>query len=116
MAYYQEEEEKKSKYNAAVAQLYRLDTLWQGCHFFRAKGNLINWNYRLDCIWTELASDSNTDDGKKFNFFMKLIVRHRKNRTILNQVLMEKEIFLRKLQNKQGKGTAYVDESEDDFD
>ena len=29
---------------------------------------------------------------------------------------MRKEIWLRKMQNTQGKGTAYIDESEDDFE
>jgi hypothetical protein len=30
--------------------------------------------------------------------------------------LMEKSLFLRRLQNAQGKGTAYHSEDEDDFD
>lgn len=29
------------------------------------------------------------------------------------EILMDKEIFLRRLQNKQGKGTAYIEEDDD---
>ena len=31
-------------------------------------------------------------------------------------LLKEKSLFLRRLQNTQGKGTAYVSEQDDDFD
>ena len=34
----------------------------------------------------------------------------------LYHLLMEKEKFLRILQNKHGKGVSYMDEEEDDFD
>ena len=73
-------------------------------------------NEELDCVWTELASDSTEEDDKKFDEFMKQIITNKKKRNILYQILMRKEIWLRRLQNKQGKGTAYADMSEDDFD
>lgn len=106
------EEIKQSKYNAAVAQLYRLDMLWQKCHEDRLNGRLIKWNNDLDCIWTELASDSISKHMEKYNHYNKLIIKYKSHRSLLNQVLMLKEIFLRKLQNKQGKGTAYQEEDD----
>ena len=112
----QDEEIGKSKFNAAFAQLYRLDTLWQGCHLKRLRGDLVGWNYRLDCIWTELASDSDKTEDKKFNSFINLIGKYKNNKNILYNVLMKKEIWLRRLQNTQGKGTAYEDPDEYDFE
>jgi len=112
-------EVKVSKYNSALAQLYRIDRLWNLCHTFRRRGILEKWNETLDCVWTELASDSIEEDIKKFSSFIGSIIKNKKNgnnRSILYIILMNKEIFLRKLQNRQGKGTAYEDESEDDFD
>jgi len=111
-----ETEQKLSKYNAAVAQLYRVDKLWQLCHFYRGRGNPLKWNEKLDCIWTELASDADDEETKKFNKFTKDMIQNRKSKGILNQILINKEIWLRKLQNKQGKGSAYSDASEDDFE
>lgn len=112
----EEDTEKKSKYNSAVSQLYRIDSLWQKCHYYRTVGRLIEWNNHLDCIWTELASDSKEKDDDQFDKFMSQIIKSSKNRNELYQTLMKKEIWLRRLQNNQGKGTAYNDTSEDDFD
>ncbi|KKL81192.1 hypothetical protein LCGC14_1997240 [marine sediment metagenome] len=109
-------ETKKSKYHGTFSQLYRLDSLWQLCHEFRKKGNLKQWNFNLDCVWTELASDAEKTDNEKFNEFIEKIIENKLKRNILYQILMEKEIFLRKLQNKQGKGTAYEDLTEDDLE
>lgn len=113
---YQPEENKKSKYNAAVSQMFRLDSLWQECQRLRGEGNLKDWNHRLDFIWTELADHADQNHEKRFKVFMKLIVKYNKNVIFLNQILMRKEIFLRQLQNEQGKGTAYQDPYEDDFE
>ena len=107
------EEPIKSVYNAAISQLYRLDQLWQDCHRYRNSGQLMKWNYTMDSIWTELGSDAQTEHPKEFNSFMKLVVENKDDKWKLYQVLMKKEIWLRKLQNKQGKGTAYEDVLED---
>lgn len=112
----QEEPTKISKYNSAVAQLYRLDNLWQRCHEHRLAGRLNKWNDSLDCVWTELAPDSSKKLINKYYSFQKKIIKYKKNRNILYQILMLKEIYLRTLQNNQGKGTSYQDEFEDDFD
>lgn len=108
------EEPIKSVYNAAISQLYRLDQLWQDCHRYRNIGQLMKWNYTMDSIWTELGSDAMEEYFKEFDSLMDLIIEHKDNNAKLYQVLMKKEIWLRKLQNKQGKGTAY--EEDDDFE
>lgn len=109
-------EEKKSKYNAAVSQIYRLDSLFQKATLSRSVGNLKRWNWILDGIWIELASDASEEHEKIFTDFVNEIVKYKDNKAMMYQTLMKKEIWIRKLQNKQGKGTAYQDGSEDDFD
>lgn len=108
------QEEKKSKYNAALSQLYRIDNLWQSYHYKRRKGDFAGANQDLDSIYGELAGDSNGDkDEKIFSNFMKMIIKYRKNKNLFNLIVIKKEIWLRKLQNEQGKGTAYIDPMED---
>ena len=109
---YVDDEPKLSKYNAALAQLYRIDDLWQVANLHSRSGQLIQWNWDLDVIWRELAGDANKDDFIEYNRINKQIIINRKKRGLLYQTLQEKEIFLRKLQNKQGKGTAYYEDDE----
>lgn len=111
-----EEEIKESRYNSAIAQLYRIDELWKLAHQHSRSGRFLKWNHILDAVWREIAADSKEEYYKKMDFFKKLVTKHKHNPNILNQVLMEKEICLRQLQNLQGKGTAYRDYAEDDFD
>jgi len=112
----EESSDKKSKYNAAISQIYRLDNLFQKAEHYRNVGMLIKWNWVLDSIWIELASDSDTKDIKIFKKYIIIISKYRQKKDKLYQILITKEIWLRKLQNHQGKGTSYIDESEDDFD
>lgn len=102
----------KSKYNSALAQLYRLDNLFQKANEYSSKGQLNSWNWTLDTIWRELSPDSDKEHEKKMLSYNKLVIEHR-SKTTLYQVLQFKEIFLRKLQNKQGKGSSYIDPDED---
>ena len=118
-------EQKLSKYNGAIAQLYRLDALWQDTHRHSRSGKLKEWNWDLDRIWCELAADAsqkkNDGDNKEsdeeiFEGFHSKISEALKNKDFeeLYHTLLKKEIFLRKLQNKQGKGAAY-EESVDEY-
>jgi len=115
------EETKISKYNQALGQLMRLDNLWRTFHNLVLKGSLQQADFVLDRVWGELSGDTRTPDetGKKENddklskFIDKGIIDKTKKLQFY-KALMEKETFLRKLQNKQGKGTAYQDE--DDFE
>lgn len=111
--YKTKEEQKTSKYNSAVAQLYRLDNLWQSAQYHSRNGYLLKWNYDLDAIWRELAGDTITDDDNTFAKMDFFIAKYKTSRDLLYQLIVKKEIFLRKIQNKQGKGTAYVNPDDD---
>lgn len=127
------EDRTKSKYNSAISQLYRMDELWRDSHRHSRAGNLKEYNSDLDRVWLELAGDLkpvNKKDRaiileyKDFNFkiaelngllTMKRISLSNFSEK-LYQLLMEKELFLRRMQNELGKGTAYEDEMEDDWE
>lgn len=120
-----------SKYNSAVAQLQRLDNLWQDAHRHSRSGNYLAWNNDLDKIWSELAGDFkvNNEHEKVFNEFLTQLgkagtisreeIRGFKTKQSPDKskqylILLNKEIWLRRLQNKLGKGTKW-DEGEDDY-
>ena len=71
------------------------------------------WNIVLDRIYQELSNDTKKDDDKIFDEFQQKIKELPKNKvnsiTQIYTILNYKERFLRKLQNKQGKGTSYDD-------
>lgn len=106
-------EEKKSKFNAALSQFYRIDNIRQRAEHSRRRGNLIQYNWDLDSWWAELASDAKPQDHKRYYEFSKMIIKCRKSKSVLYQVLLKKEIWLGTIQNSQGKGTAYIDPDED---
>jgi len=128
-----------SKFNSGMLINFRLNNLWILTHNFARKGAYSDWSAVLDRIWCELSADVADDkEGEKTNkkFYdidedlSKIGVtnwakfggfegKDAKAKLIMTKqyrLLMKKEIFLRKLQNKQGKGTAYYDESEDDWE
>lgn len=104
-----QQDQKISKFNSTLAILFRIDRLWQDAHRHSRSGQLIQWNWDLDRVWCELASDVKEDDETKFEKLNKDIaeINKSKEKEKLYQKLLEKEIFIRKLQNKQGKGIAY---------
>lgn len=107
--------QKISKFNGTIAQLMRIDELWKKCHNLSTNGNLIGLNWVLDRVWVELSEDTEQDDEDEQRYwgFAEQIVKCKSSRGELNAVLIKKEMFLRKLQNKQGKGTAYEDPESD---
>ena len=122
-----QEPDRKSKYNAAISQLYRLDELWRECHKQKRNYNLFLWNIALDSIWSELSEDSKIDDDNEFNRHNRILILNEffirkqpigfetvsqvdvQKQAINYQILLSKEVWLRKLQNKQGKGAVYED-------
>ena len=113
---YNEQPEKISKYNSGIAQIYRVDNLWKNSHHHRCCGELILWNWDLDSVWCELVGDLKEDDERieKFAELDKEVgLNLMKDKRLLYKSLMNKEIFLRRLQNKLGKGTALMDANED---
>lgn len=107
-------------YNSAALQNSRLHELWLRCHERRLHGHLIQYNDLLDSIWSELAREYGlaltSPEFKTYFKFQAQITKNLKNRRKLNQLLLLKEIWLGNLQNKQGKGTKYIDPHADDFE
>ena len=131
----EEQEQKISKYNSGVAIQIRLDALWKDANNHSRSGLYSKWNCDLDAIWRELARDISENDyetkKKAFEKFDKDIGKFQdslpegfekpdsefwKKRNDQYKKLMEKELFLKRLENELGKGTAYDDEEEFDFD
>lgn len=127
------ESTKLSKYNSALAQLYRLDHLWQDTHRHARDILYGKWNEDLDRIWLELVADSEQNEkvrikiinrklsklglysmGKKF--YLANPSLYNKILLLQKQALIKKEELIRVVQNKQGKGTAYQDDFENYMD
>jgi len=129
------ETQQTSKYNSGVAIIMRLDSLWKDTHTHSRAGLFAKWNADLDRIWCELSRDLNDkkypinkklfDDLNKtielnggFNdrsseAFNKISAGIIIQRNKQYKALIEKELFLRRLENSVGKGTAWDD---DDLD
>jgi len=132
-----EVEQQVSKYSSGVNIIIRLDALWKDVNNHARTGKFSLWNLDLDRIWCELARDlkENYEDKKKtFDIFDTKMVtignftdkepegfkdvspEDIKKRSQHYKILMEKELFLRRLENELGKGTTFDDGDEDDFD
>ncbi len=138
-----EEVVKLSKINSASLINMRIHNIWLEVNKAAVSGNYPHWNSNLDRIWCELGGDikesKKNKEGKeeksqdiiKFNEldkdvseklsklkikegFSKINSDDKKNMSEAYNSLIKKEFFLRKLQNTQGKGTAY-EESWDDY-
>ena len=132
--------DETSRFNSGMLINMRLNNLWILTHNVARKGLYSEWSALLDRIWCELAGDVSDDEkGKAIELAFSLIEgelsvvgvtnwgrqnqgfeeRDTKEKLLMTKqyrLLMKKEIFLRKLQNKQGKGTAYYDEADDYMD
>lgn len=128
-----EELEKTSKLNSGGLINLRLDYLWKDAHKHSRAGLYSSWSADLDCIWSELGGEYDLDSKqqKEFDSINKKL-GFIKNWTIIKGfkksskedklemarqyiILRQKELFLRRVQNDQGKGTAYSDGSEYDW-
>lgn len=103
-----------SQYNSAAQEISRTDSLFQKCHSLRSKGELKALNYELDGIWLELSGDKNLQpqDIENYYVFQKLYGKYKLDRNKVYQILIKKEMFLRKLQNRLGKGSKYKEEDD----
>ena len=106
-------ERKLSKYNSAMAQQMRLDFLWQRCNELSCAGNLQSWNWKLDALWRELSADATPEEAVTIDDINERYIKVIKDKGKMYQILIQKEIALRKIQNNQGKGTNYADSEED---
>ncbi|KKM66094.1 hypothetical protein LCGC14_1484630 [marine sediment metagenome] len=136
-----EEITKLSKINSASLINMRINNLWMNVNKYASSGIFMKWNSELDRIWCELVGDvkptkkKKKDDDKEksdeeiFNKFNEEISKefinlktkkgfseHSKDdkntRLKIYQKIQKKEVFLRRLMNKQGKGTAYQEEAD----
>jgi len=135
------EPQKLSKINSAGLINLRIHDIWVEVNKHSVRGNYLQWNYHLDRIWCELGGDikrtrknskGETVDTKEFKEFGSLdedvsgklneltqkkgfsqyTTQDMTKMTTVYQSLIKKEFFLRRLMNKQGKGTAYQEESD----
>ena len=127
---------KVSKINAAALINLIIADLWKDSYRHSRNAELSKWNADLNCLWVELAGDVEEDsdeekaylklDGElastgslqkpKATGFKTASIEEAKTFTKQYKLLMKKALFLKRLQNKQGKGTAYYDDSDDYMD
>lgn len=129
------EEDKISRINSAGIINITLENLWRDCYSAMAKADLTTWNRKLDAIWVLLGGDvvpKSKDDIEFTKLDLKIYGTGSLNCKKIGfektceddsirsakqyHLLKEKSLFLRRLQNSQGKGTAYQTEDRDDFD
>lgn len=126
------EMDKLSKINSAALINLRLSNLWIDVNKDARAGSYKSWNHDLDRVWCELGGDvkeksTSLTDFKKLNEkvsksfkglnlkkdgFSGYSEEQKESMVGLYNSLMEKELFLRRLMNKQGKGTAYQEEED----
>lgn len=119
-------ETKKAIFNSTLAILIRVDTLWKESHRHCKQGMYEKWNIDLDRLFIEFYADCDEEDINTFNEMnkeiakvgfakdpetKKLLTAHR-----LYPLLNKKEMFLKKLEQKQGKGVAYEESVYDYMD
>lgn len=129
---------KLSKINSAGLVNSTLSNLWSD--FFRhyRDGKYLAANSDLDCIWTILGGEKNIEESPAESEYKKIELKLYESGTLTNSldikgfgkvnqddltkiasqkiILLKKALFLRRLQNSQGKGTAYHDGEDEDMD
>jgi len=132
------EELQLSKINSAYLVNLTLNNLWE--NFFRHFKAIkyLDANNDLDCIWTILGGEkgiANSPIEKDYNEINKKLQNYAplknnietrgfsgvnpndlKKLSEQRSLMLTKALFLRRLQNTQGKGTAYLNEDEEGFD
>jgi len=114
-----------SDFNQAKFQILRLNDRWERCHTFAHSGKLDDWKWELNDAWRELSVDAfYEDEGKKkadtFSYKIgklnELIAKNQNNRAKLYRILETKEIMLRRLEDRAGKGSKRREADEDDME
>ena len=132
---YEKEEEKVSKINSAGLINITIEGLWKDVYNSMSKGDFLTWNRKLDAIWLILGGDVEKEDVSEKeieeldkeiykNGSLKVTTKGFKtngqtdstSRNMQYLLLKKKAIFLRRLQNSQGKGTAYKTTDDSDID
>ena len=130
-----ESEDRVSTFNSAGLINLRINELLQDVNRHKRTAEFSKWNADLDAFWCELAADTkegDEEDLKKAEFDKKLSVVApivnwgmysygfkglTREQEVLKYkqylLLTEKELFLRRLMSKQGKGTKFREAAED---
>lgn len=140
----EEEKIVESKFSSGLNIVRRLDSLWKKCQELKRNGRYSDWNDELDSIWLELARDlfekkDLIEEGDEFKKIKELFDEFEeklqeqlpfidsatgfqqpskdaiKKRNEQYKILMNKQLFLARLENYVGKGTTEK-EMEDDWD
>lgn len=115
-------DKERSKYNEATLNIQRLHNSWMKCAYFRTTASYEKWKWELDTIWTELCQDVKE---QRMNNYKKVEVQNQKHRDVIGksdtrmklyEAINERHIFLRRLQDRVGKGGTYEDESSEAMD
>lgn len=137
----EEETQKISKFSSGLNIVMRLDSLWRNTHLHASVGKYQSWNTDLDRMWLELARDLDTEDSGEFDKKKREFDKFDKELEEIGQIndgslegfkkrtekdleirnkhykkLMEKQLFIARLENQLGKGTTYSDGYDDDFE
>lgn len=135
-----DDEIKVSKHSSGVSIIIRLDQLWKNCHNYKRSGQYRKWNEELDSVWLELARDlkKDADESKDYGKLKEKFDKFDKEINVIGQItderpagfedlpkdfikkrsehyskIMEKQLFLARLENLIGKGTSWDDEDDD---
>lgn len=104
---YEKDKIELSEFNEAVRQVVRLGNIWENCHNYSRKGELIKYKWELDRAWIELGSDGRRLNSRYYVESIKTLNRKiadAKTKPELYRMLQKKEEFLRDLQEEAGKG------------
>jgi len=117
------EKDTKSIYNEGLLQIQRLHQCWAECNYYSRRAMMDKWRWTLDVIWRELSYDAfKLQDDENWEESMKELDLDinkaflNKNRSDVYSLLSKKEISLRILQHKVGKGAKYEDNDFRDID
>ena len=101
-------DDKFSVYNDAIGQINRLNNIWVRCNRLAKEGDLISWNYELDCGYRELSSDITEfklkEEEAKYKAINKMMIKCKNHRNKTYKLLVMKDTLLRRIQDVVGKG------------
>jgi len=103
-----------SEFNAAVLEIQYLNNIWLDCRRWREGGQLDKVKFGFDSAESALTNDINEKQEKELDKINKEIEKSCQRKLYL--ALLRKERFLRKIQDKAGKGAKYRDPYEDEMD
>lgn len=117
-----EKDNRISKYNEATLQLQRLHNHWVAIENALKHGNcdLKYWKFKLESVWRELVADVDNQKNSiiimQKNKLLKEAIAKAEEPEKLYDVLNLRHEFLKVLQDKVGKGGAYLDDSTEDME